>query len=37
LAGNDGRGATVAIVEDLEKVASFGGIENRQPPIVKSR
>ena len=28
LAGDDGRGATVAIVEDLQKVAPFGRIEN---------
>ena len=26
LAGNDGRGATVAIIKDLQKVASFGRI-----------
>ncbi len=31
LAGDDGRGATVAIIEDLEKVARAGRIENRQP------
>ena len=35
LAGDDGRGATVAIIEDLEKVAPFRRIENRQPPIVE--
>ena len=35
LAGDDGRGATVAIIENLEKVAPFGRIENRQPPIVE--
>ena len=28
LAGNDGRGATLAIIEDLQKVAPFGWIEN---------
>jgi hypothetical protein len=26
LAGDDGRGATVAIIEDLQKVAPFGRI-----------
>src|SRR6202022_3199633 len=35
LAGNDGRGATVAIIEDLQKVAPFGRIENREAPIVE--
>ena len=29
LAGDDGRGATVAIVKDLQKIAPFGRIENR--------
>jgi hypothetical protein len=28
LAGNDGRGATVAIIENLQQVAPFGRIEN---------
>src|SRR6202789_2159825 len=28
LAGDDGGGATVAIIEDLQKVAPFGRIEN---------
>ncbi len=28
LAGDDGRGATVAIIEDLQKVAPFRRIEN---------
>ena len=28
LAGDDGRCATVAIIEDLQKVAPFGRIEN---------
>ena len=35
LAGNDGRGATMAIIEDLQKVAPFGGIEYRQAPIIE--
>ncbi len=34
LAGDDGRGATVAIIKDLQKVAPFGRIENRQTPII---
>jgi hypothetical protein len=37
LAGDDGGGATVAIVEDLQKVAPFGRIEYRQPPIVEDQ
>ena len=28
LAGDDGRGATVAIIKDLQKVAPFGRVEN---------
>jgi hypothetical protein len=36
LAGNDGRGATVAIIKDLQKVAAFGWIENRQTPIIEN-
>ena len=36
LAGDDGRGATVAIIKDLQKDAPFGGIENRQPPIIEN-
>ena len=36
LAGNDGRGATVAIIKDLQKVAPFGWIENRQTPIIEN-
>ena len=35
LAGDDGRGATVAIIKDLQKVAPFGRIENRKAPIVE--
>ena len=35
LAGNDGRGATVAIIKDLQKVAPFGRIENRKAPVVE--
>ena len=31
LAGNDGRGATVAIIQDLQKVAPFGRIETERP------
>ena len=37
LAGDDGGGATMAIIEDLQKVAPFGRIEYRQPPIVKDQ
>src|SRR5258707_11738598 len=37
LAGDDGRGATVAIIEDLQKVAPFGRIENRQAPVVEDQ
>ena len=36
LAGNDGRGATVAIIKDLQKVAPFGWTENRQTPIIEN-
>ena len=35
LAGDDGRGTAMAIIEDLEKVAPLGRIENRQAPIIK--
>ena len=35
LAGDDGRGATMAIIKDLQKVAPFGRIENRQAPVVE--
>src|ERR1700686_5653688 len=35
LAGDDGRGATVAIIKDLQKVAPFGRIENRKAPVVE--
>ena len=35
LAGDDGGGATVAIIEDLQKVAPLGRIENRKAPIVE--
>src|SRR5712671_2194129 len=35
LAGNNGRGATVAIIKDLQKVAPFGRIENRKAPVVE--
>src|ERR1700682_3514482 len=37
LAGNDGRGATVAIIKDLQKVAPFGRIENRKAPIIEDQ
>jgi hypothetical protein len=37
LAGDDGRGATVAIIKDLQKVAPFGRIENRQPPVIEDQ
>src|SRR5258708_38574263 len=33
LAGDDGRGATVAIIEDLQQVAPFGRTENREAPV----
>src|SRR5664280_2520404 len=36
LAGNDGRGATVAIIKDLQQVAPFGRTENRQTPIIEN-
>ena len=35
LAGDNGRGATVAIIKDLQQVAPFGRIENRKAPIVE--
>ena len=35
LAGDDGRGATMAIIKDLQKVAPFGRIEYRQAPVIK--
>jgi hypothetical protein len=35
LAGDDGRGATVAIIKDLQKVAPLGRTENRKAPIVE--
>ena len=34
LAGDDGGGATVAIIKDLQKVAPFGRIENRKAPVL---
>jgi hypothetical protein len=37
LAGDDGRGATVAIIEDLQKVAPFGRIENRKAPVIEDQ
>lgn len=37
LAGDDGRGAAMAIIKDLEKVAPFRGSENRQTPIVEDQ
>src|SRR6202140_1111245 len=37
LAGNDGRGATVAIIKDLQKVAPFGRIENRKAPVIEDQ
>src|SRR5664280_922037 len=36
LAGDNGRGATVAIIKDLQQVAPFGRIENRQTPIIEN-
>jgi len=35
LAGDDGRCPTMAIIKELEKVAPFGWIENRQAPVVE--
>ena len=35
LAGNDCRGAPMAVVKDLQKIAPFGRIENRQAPVIK--
>src|SRR5271156_1024065 len=37
LAGDDGRGATVAIIKDLQKVAPFGRIENRKAPVIEDQ
>ena len=37
LASDDGRGATVAIIKDLQKVAPFGRIENRKAPVVEDQ
>jgi hypothetical protein len=34
LAGDNGRGATVAIIKDLEKVAPLGLIKNRETPDI---
>ena len=33
LTGDDGGGVTVAIIEDLQKVAPFGRIENRKTAV----
>ncbi len=35
LTGDDGGRATVAVIEDLQKVASLGRVEHRQAPIVE--
>jgi hypothetical protein len=37
LACDDNRCATMAIIEDLEEVAPFGRIENRQAPIIEDK
>lgn len=37
LAGDDGGGATVAIIEDLQKVAPFGRIKNRKAPVIEDQ
>jgi hypothetical protein len=37
LAGADGRGATVAIIKDLQKVAPFGRMENRKAPVIEDQ
>ena len=35
LAGDDCRGTPMAVVKDLQKIAPFGRIENRQAPVIK--
>jgi hypothetical protein len=35
LAGDDGGGAPMAIVDDLQQVATLLGVERRQPPVVE--
>src|SRR5438132_4953203 len=35
LAGDDGRSAAMAIIEDFQKIAALGGTENRQAPVVE--
>ena len=35
LTGDDGRGTTMAIIEDLQKVAPLGRIEYRQAPVIE--
>jgi hypothetical protein len=37
LAGDDGRGATVAFIQDLQKVAPLGRIENRKAPVIEDQ
>lgn len=37
LAGDDCRGASVAVLEDLEQVAALGGGERREAPVVEDQ
>ena len=37
LACDDNRCTTMAIIEDLEEVAPFGRIENRQAPVIEDK
>ena len=37
LASDDGRGATVAIIKDLQQVAPFGLVENRKAPVIEDQ
>ena len=37
LAGDNGRGATVAIIKDLEQVAPLGLIKNRETPVIEDQ
>jgi len=37
LAGDDGGGTTVAIIEDLQKVAPFGGLRTDRPQSSRMR
>ena len=37
LTGDDGRGATMAIIKDLQKVAPFGGLSTDRPQSSRMR